>query len=436
MLKLRDIGSIWCTIWWLRAAIHPALVRMPPLKIAVLVDRITPGATPKVLGQEVRHLRELGYDAEAVSIMDTGLPQGHHQFDEYLSAIPIRYISREHPYLRRLDFRIPPFSFFAAFDVAAGYTMARYFKRDQQRYDVIVAHASITCWIANKVSRSLGIPYVAVLWDPISYILDDVYRKKLPGPLVSLAMTVGRRVDRRLIDESLVAVTGSDSYADIVERYTGRRIEALYPGVDVPKTVPEARGDYLLTIDRWDMGNMPTWLLDVVAGLSRPVSFKVAGFWWPPKLEQEFLQRARELGIGDRVEVLGPVSEERLHELYRGARALIFPHKAPINFVVMEAAAQGCPTVMQAGMDLFTHGVDGFFPEATLMKGSKRLGDTHRPANIGEFIAYTERLISDERLAWEMGKKAHELMKGYSWRARAERLLGLIQTHLASARDT
>ena len=405
---------------------------MTPLKIAVLVDRITPGATPKIIGREVQHLREMGHDAEAVSIMDTGLPQGHHQFEEYLSDIPIRYISQEHPFLRRFDFRLPPFTFFAAFDVVAGYTMARFLKKDERPYDVIVAHTSITCWIANKVSRSLGIPYVAVMWDPISFIMDDVYRRKLPGPLLALFVRIGRHMDRRLVDEALVAVAGSDSYTRIFEQYTGRHVEALYPGVDMPDSVPDVRGDYLLTIDRWDIGNMPTWLLEVVAGLSKPVQFKVAGFWWPPKLEGEFRQRAQELGIADQVEVLGPVSEVQLQELYRGARALLFPHKAAINFVVMEAAVQGCPTVMQASISLFRDQVDGFFPvvEPSTTRGKGHSTDTHRPADLTPFILGAERLTSDERLAWEMGQNARDLMKNYSWRIRVKRMLELIEERL------
>lgn len=405
---------------------------MRPLKIAILVDRITPGATPKFLGREVQHLRELGYDAEAVSIMDTGLPEGQHQFDEYLADIPLRYISKEHPFLRRFDFAIPPFAFFAAFDVVAGYTMARFLKKDLQPYDVIVAHSSITCWIANKIWRSLGIPYLAVMWDPISFILNDVYKKKLPRLLFSLALRVGRGMDRRLIDDSLIAVTGAVPHQEIVEKYTGRKIEVLYPGVDISEEIPDQRGDFLVTLDRWDIGNMPTWLLDVISELSHPVKFKVAGFWWPPQMEDEFMRAVKEKGLEDQVEVLGPVSEEQLVELFREARAFIFPHFSGTNFAIMEACGQGCPVVMQEGIDLgFTHGVDGFFPSPGVAQdGTPQTDQIHRPADITEFIECTDKLVCDERLAWEMGQKAWNLMKPFSWRARAVRIADLIEKSL------
>ena len=411
---------------------------MKPLRIAVMVDRITPGATPKIIGSEVKHLRELGHDAEAVSIMDTGLPKGDHQFDEYLSGIPIRYMSQEHPFLRRFDFPIPPFSFFAAFDVVAGYSMSRFLKRDRQRYDVIIAHTSITCWVANKVWRSTGIPYVAVMWDTISFIMDDVYHNRPHlRPFLPLAVRLAKGMDRRLIDGALVAVTGSKPHFELVKRFAGREVEVLYPGVDVAETIPEQRGDYLFTIDRWDVGNMPNWLLDVLAGLSRPAKLKVAGYWWPAKMQDVFLAAVKEHGLEDVVEVLGPVSEADLRGLLRGARAMIYPHMAGIVFGVMEAAGEGCPVMMQESIDLFTHGIDGFFPSAgdrQRQRCKSTRFDTHRPEDLTEFIDCTQRLLNDERLAWEMGRNAWELMKQYSWRARAQRLLDLIEQHLPEQR--
>ena len=409
---------------------------MRPLKIGVMVDRITPGATPKFLGREVRHLRDLGHDAEGVAIVESGLPAGGPQFEEYLGDIPIRYMSREHRIFQRTDFRVPPFAFLRAFDIVAGYTMGHFLKSDSQPYDLLVAHGSITCWIANKIWRARGIPYLAVLWDPISFILDDVYRKRLPGPVFRAAMRLGGRVDRRLIDDALVTVTGSDSYAKLTKEYTGRTVEALYPGVDLGETIPDSRGDFLVTLDRWDIGNMPTWLLDVLLGLSKPMKLKVAGFWWPSEMRAEFEKAVMARGLQSQVEILGPVSENRLTELFRTARAMIFPHKAAINFVVMEAAANGCPTVMQEGLDLFIHGETGFFPSPGA--GADEFADaleTHRPKDLSEFIRYTDLLVNDERLAWKLGANAHELMKSYSWQGRVKRMESLIDQHFPPQKD-
>jgi glycosyltransferase involved in cell wall biosynthesis len=402
------------------------------LRIGVLVDRITPGATPKFLGNEVRHLRDMGHDAEAISIVDTGLSGDGYQFHEFLDGVPVRYMSQEHILFRKTDFKIPPFSFFAGFDVAAMLMMGRYIKRDANPYDVIIAHTSISSFIANRIQRATGIPYVAVMWDTISFILGDVYKSRtLLKPMMPLLSRVARAVDRQIIDEALVCVTGSIPHLRLIEHFTGRTADVVYPGVDVAENLPAQRGDYLFTIDRWDVGNLPTWLLDVVASLSVKINFKIAGFWWPTGLREEFEQIIRDRGLDGQVEVLGPVSEERLTALFRGARAMIYPHNAGIVFGVMEAAAQGCPVMMQESTDLFTDGVNGFFPSAGISdERGRSKWDTHRPIDLTQFIKCTEVLATDERRAWEMGKNAWELMKDYSWRTRAERLVALIKAQM------
>jgi len=400
------------------------------MKIAVLMDRITPGASPKLMGREISVLQSLGHEVEGLSVMDLGLPTDAYQFQEYLSGLPVRYIAEEHPWLRRFDFRIPPFSFFAAFDVVAAYMMPR-FLRQANQYDLIIAHTTISCWIAQGLQKRLGIPYVAYVWDPITQILNDIYRSKLPGPLWKLAFAYGRRLDRRIIDESLFGLAGSDTDANIIEHFTDRRLDVLYPGVDVPKSTPSKRGDYLLTIDRWDIGNNPTWLLEVLAGVSDTTLLKVAGFWWPASLQTKFRARVREMGLDERVQILGPVTERELDDLYFGARALIFPHREAINLPVMEAAAHGCPSVVQKGFNLFTDGVDAFLPDPGDSGAGPTVVDenTSRPADLTTFINATRSLINDERLAWDMGQRARALVTNYSWDAHGHRLAAMIETH-------
>jgi len=395
------------------------------------MDRITPGASPKLMGREISVLRSLGHEVEGLSVMDLDLPTGHYQFQEYLSDIPIRYVAEEHPWLRKFNFRIPPFSFFAAFDVVAAYMMP-HFLRKETPYDLIIAHTTISCWIAQGLHRRLGIPYVAYIWDPVTQILHDIYRSKLPRPLWQLAFLFGRRLDRKMIDESLFGLAGSDSDAGIIEHFTGRKLDVLYPGIDLPDATPPRRGDYLLTIDRWDIGNNPTWLLEVLASVSDVTVLKVAGFWWPPSLETKFRESVRQMGLEERVQILGPVTERELSDLYSGARALIFPHREAINLPVMEAAAHGCPSVVQQGFNLFTDGVDAFLPDPGDSGLTPAVVDvnTSRPADLTAFIRSTKRLVDDERLAWSMGQRARALVSKYSWGEHGRRMAEMIETYI------
>ena len=401
------------------------------MKIGVLVDRITPGATPKFLAGEVSQFRAMGHDAEAIAIVDTGLASDSYQFNEFLDTIPIRYMSTEHPMLNKFDFGIPPFAFFSAFDLVAGYSMGRFLRNDAQKYDLIVAHTSISSWIANKIKRSIGIPYISVMWDTISFILEDVYQnKRVLKPLMPIGSRLARAMDRRLIDEALFTITGSLPHQKLIEQYTGRSADVVYPGVEAAEDIPEQRGDYFFTIDRWDQGNLPTWLLDVIVALPEPIMFKIAGFWWPSSLRTEFEKIIQDKGLSQQVELLGPVSEAELTTLFRGARAMIYPHNAGIVFGVMEAAAQGCPVMMQESIDLFSHGVNGLFPSAgSGSKSSNSKWDTHRPDDLTEFVEHASRLATDERFAWQLGHAAWELIKDYSWQAHAEKIIALTESY-------
>ncbi|HRP64019.1 MAG TPA: glycosyltransferase, partial [Phycisphaerales bacterium] len=48
---------------------------------------------------------------------------------------------------------------------------------------------------------------------------------------------------------------------------------------------------------------------------------------------------------GPTVEMLGRVSDEKLHELYRRAKALVFPQMEDFGIIAVEAQAAGCPVV-------------------------------------------------------------------------------------------
>lgn len=54
------------------------------------------------------------------------------------------------------------------------------------------------------------------------------------------------------------------------------------------------------------------------------------------------------VGVGDGVEFLGRVDDDRLRELYRAARLLVFPQIEDFGIVAVEAQACGCPVLARA----------------------------------------------------------------------------------------
>ncbi len=375
------------------------------MKVAILVDILSPGATPRFTSEEVRWLTKMGHDVELVSIMDTGMPEGSYQFQEILKGVPIRYLSREFSLLKAFDFRIPPFSFLSGHNIAGIFLVPWIIKENE--YDVVIAHASTTCYIAYRLWRKRKIPYVAYMWDSMSFMLDYVYKQRLPNSIFRVLSKLCYKLDNTIINNSLATVTGSRPHLKEIQKVTDKPIQVIYPGCYPLEHIPDKRGDYILTVDRWDVGNMPTMLIDMLERIKVKAKLLVAGFWWPEELKYSFIDHMVEKGLQDQVEILGPVTDDKLKELYSNARLLAFPLQGGINFCVLEAASHGCPVVMPEGIDLFTHGLNGFFPEN---------------GNIDEYAKYVEQLISDERLAWEMGNSAWELTQTLSWERHAKEL--------------
>ena len=115
--------------------------------------------------------------------------------------------------------------------------------------------------------------------------------------------------------------------------------------------------------------------------------------------------------LGDRVRFVPPQPHHVLSSYYRAADVVLVPSRSEsFGLVALEAAACGTPVVAAAVGGLLTlvdHGHTGF-----LVPG--------RDAEV--FAAYTDELLSNERLAWEMGASAAERAAGYTWSVAAARL--------------
>ena len=318
-------------------------------------------------------------------------------------------MSQEYPLLAKLRFKIPPFSFISAYHIASLFITPE--KLAEAEYDIIIAHAWECCYIAHLIFRKRKIPFIGLLWDPASYLINRIYSKTLPAQISKIFYAFALQSDRTIARYSQALITAATPMVSEFKQFTKKKVNVVQPGCYPLDKIPEKRGDYAFTIDRWDIGNLPHPLLEIIKKMDKKIRLVVAGFWWPEELQKSFLHMRDMMGLTDQVEVLGPVTEEKLIDLYKGARVWLLGRDETINICAMEAAACGCPVMMLNETDLFEHEVHGFFPE-----------------NEEEYVYYLDKLFSNERLAWEMGKRAWNLMKKYTWRNHAARIEKIILT--------
>ena len=144
----------------------------------------------------------------------------------------------------------------------------------------------------------------------------------------------------------------------------------------------------------------------------------------PDPPERDYPLLLRRLAAGRDVELLGPVADDALPELYRRAVVLALPsvHRTCygrdvrvselLGLVVLEAMASGTPVVASrlGGLaEVVRHGVTGYLVE---------------PGNVAELRDRLAELLHDPGLAARLGRNARELvLDRFTWRGCAERWL-------------
>lgn len=182
-------------------------------------------------------------------------------------------------------------------------------------------------------------------------------------------------------------------------------IRVVYNGTDIPETddamddvVKERYGlddtPLLLFVGQMNWKKNLRCVLEACCKLKRPFRLLMAG---QGPHEKEIVKLAANLGIGERVQLIGHMTDRAvLNALYRRATLFLFPSiydNSPL--VVREAAAMGTPAVVARGASASEGMRDGF---------NGFLCDND-PADLCRVI---ERALSDRELLTEIGENARK----------------------------
>ncbi|WP_258360739.1 glycosyltransferase family 4 protein [Moorella sulfitireducens] len=143
-------------------------------------------------------------------------------------------------------------------------------------------------------------------------------------------------------------------------------------------------------------------------------------------MEGQLQNRARELGISDRVYFAGYIDDHTRNQLYRAARVAVFPSLyEPFGIVALEAMAAGTPVVASetGGLaEIITHGVDG-------MRAF--------PGNAGSLADNILAVLKDEALAGRLRANGLRLVtEVYDWENIARRTAGVYEEVYSQYRRT
>ena len=211
---------------------------------------------------------------------------------------------------------------------------------------------------ANAVRVAPGIPIVSYCHAPMRYAWDfEGERDRFPTvlrPAARLGMHWFRRWDRNTSAKVTHFVANSRAVAGRINRCYGRQAEVVHPPVRTDFFTPSgARGDRFLYVGRLTGYKRPDLAVEAFRGLS--AGLDVVG-------EGPLFGRLRD-AAGPNVRLLGAVDDDRLRELYRSARALVFPVDEDFGIAMAEAQACGTPVIGLASggaLDIIEDGVTGW----------------------------------------------------------------------------
>lgn len=181
-----------------------------------------------------------------------------------------------------------------------------------------------------------------------------------------------RALDTEMLGECAAVYTISRTTSDRLERFNGVRSAPLYhPSPLAPKLRPGPYGDYFLSVGRLETVKRVDLAISAMAHVPAPMRLLVAG---EGTFRHGLERRIEELGLGDRVTLLGAVDEATLIDLYAGARGVVFaPFDEDYGYVTLEAfeARKPVVTAHDSGgvLEFVRHDVNGLVcePDAEAM---------------------------------------------------------------------
>jgi len=383
------------------------------LKIAVIIGELTHiGGVTIAVTKEVENLKKLGFDAELVLLHRNN----KYDFREVIGQtnIPIRFLSDDLNIISRFSFRFPFFTFFSFFHLSAILWAPKLIRK--YGYNVLLIHETYNCLSGVFCAKHSKAKLISYYWDPVSYIVPRIYGKKFPAILMPLVKKLSSSIDKFILKNSDVILIGSGLHEKLIESLCpSKKIYKIPAGTEVRRTISKKREKIIVSLTKWDRGKRPEFLLDVAKEIKGDFRFFIGGNWTDREQRNEFEEKIKELGLENKIILLGRVSEKEKFLLFAKSRVLIHPIVEAFGMFALEAAACGCPFIIpkKSGVtELFIEGQGGYFPQE---------GD------IKEYVDEVNLLLSDDALAEKMGLMAWKIAKKYTWQAHAEKILSAIE---------
>jgi glycosyltransferase involved in cell wall biosynthesis len=265
-----------------------------------------------------------------------------------------------------------------------------------------IDHPAKTLWLVHQYRQ------VTDLWNE-----PGIGFASLPmGDSVREAVS---RADRLYLPQHRALLAISRTVADRLRQWSGLDAETLYPPLAEPSGYfCDAAGDYVVCPGRLSILKRQHLLLRALALMRAPLRARFFGGLDDAESLAGFSALARSLGVEERVEYLGWISEDEKRILYARSLGVVFvPRLEDLGLVVQEAMHSAKPIVTCAD----SGGVLEFVTDA-----ENGVVTSPDPEALAEGL---DRLCADRAWAAQLGGGGRERLHAMnlSWAAVVQRLL-------------
>ena len=282
-------------------------------------------------------------------------------------------------------------------------------RRPVDGVDVVIS-SSHAC--AKAVRVAAEVPHVCYCHTPMRYAWDFAAEAgRFPAvarPAAAALMAAFRRWDRGTARRVTRFVANSSAVAERIRRSYGRDADVVFPPVRTDFFTPDggqAGGDFLY-VGRLVAYKRPDLAVEAFAGLQERLLVVGDG-----PMRGALQERAPA-----NVVFLRHVDDERLRELYRTSRALVYPAEEDFGIVMAEAQACGLPVIGFArggAPDIVEHERTGWLLERQDVAELRRVVRRAAAEDLDRTsIAAAAQRFAENRFRREMRRIVREAVEG------------------------
>lgn len=317
------------------------------MKIGFLVDEIAPGSAPVLVGKTINFINKFTDNkAEAIIIKRNKFIHNDENYIKHFKNIRIRYLEDNFPNFFKRNLKFPFMSFFSLNHVIALFFAHKSIKKNE--FDIILSFCQYSCFASINLKILRNIPYYTLLWDPSTFIANKIYKKKFNKLFYIFFLTACYLLEKINIIFSKGIILTAKNHILYFKKITKKPIKIIPLGskINPVKNFKHKRNNDILMFDRWDIGNNPTRILNILKNLKNNVNLIIGGYWYPESLGIIFKETVDSMNLNKRVKIVGGLDDSLIERYAVSSKLYVHLIHDAFGMQVLECASCGCPSAI------------------------------------------------------------------------------------------